>query len=863
MKKILGFILALCLGISSADLAWASEITSMENVPESIELLQFLNIVEEDYNDINFNQEQTVTRADFAVYFQKLLNKTGESGSELYYNDVSKNHYAYKAITNMTELGYLSGVGEKRFAPDDIMQTEHAVSAVLKAMGYGVYLENNSVWAAASNAKIIKGVNSGSGDLTLGSLFNLMYNALLAECMEVKTFSTVNMEYAKGDTLLYNTRKMQYVKNGKLTGAYGVSITDETLGEDEAIIDGYVYKTDMTDLFEYIGYNIKFIYQEDGKDDEDELIWIKPNNNDDILKITADEDCSFDKSSWTFKYYDERDRQKTVKLSQNITVIYNGAVLTDSVSKAFEHEKYDVTFISDNSSYYNLAVVWAYENILVSGKDTKDMLVFDKKTGASFNLDEDDYDRFELVSSVGDKVKFTEIKDNDVISIYASDKQEAMKAIVNTKVVSGDIVSRDKDNGISVDGEWYESYIKSEFDNLGDAKSITLYLDFKGYSAYCKTSFLDKNSFIAYVIRAAYEQDGDCLKFKIFDEKGNYKIVSSENKVSIDDKKYYADEDTVSTVFTQTNINGETVFKPQLMLFKQNSDGVIKKIYRATDENGTTKALIKDQTLTASTKYFAVARAAQGIIGLNVLYDNNTKVLTVPEDAEVRSADAEKFSVGLPADGKGYQNAVTYKVTTDDVFYAQYILYKSKIQIDIAEHPQFFVIDSFSTALNKDDEVVQQVSGFLGGAERTYALNYDYGMSQGIGSANKGDIYLISTNEDGEIVNNRRVYKNDDDNYTLDYYGAEANDYGEAKTRFYIGRVTAKEGSALKIERYYEGETFAQVANLKSGSGAIVICDNDSKHLYKGGIDDVNVGSLLIVNTTYNSNASVTVYKNK
>lgn len=203
----------------------------------------------------------------------------------------------------------------------------------------------------------------------------------------------------------------------------------------------------MTDLFEYIGYNIKFIYQEDGKDDEDELIWIKPNNNDDILKITADEDCSFDKSSWTFKYYDERDRQKTVKLSQNITVIYNGAVLTDSVSKAFEHEKYDVTFISDNSSYYNLAVVWAYENILVSGKDTKDMLVFDKKTGASFNLDEDDYDRFELVSSVGDKVKFTEIKDNDVISIYASDKQEAMKAIVNTKVVSGDIVSRDKDNG--------------------------------------------------------------------------------------------------------------------------------------------------------------------------------------------------------------------------------------------------------------------------------------------------------------------------------------------------------------------------------------------------------------------------------
>ena len=71
MKKILGFILALCLVISSADLAWASGITSMENVPESIELLQFLNIVEEDYNDINFNQEQTVTRADFAVYFQK------------------------------------------------------------------------------------------------------------------------------------------------------------------------------------------------------------------------------------------------------------------------------------------------------------------------------------------------------------------------------------------------------------------------------------------------------------------------------------------------------------------------------------------------------------------------------------------------------------------------------------------------------------------------------------------------------------------------------------------------------------------------------------------------------------------------
>ena len=112
--------------VSNAAPETAASFALTQSQKEILEVLQALDIVSEEYDGLTLDLSKEVTRAEFATYLRRFANIPEQEGKILYYNDVSKNHYAYDDITVLTEYGYLKGAGNKLFLPETVMQKEHA-----------------------------------------------------------------------------------------------------------------------------------------------------------------------------------------------------------------------------------------------------------------------------------------------------------------------------------------------------------------------------------------------------------------------------------------------------------------------------------------------------------------------------------------------------------------------------------------------------------------------------------------------------------------------------------------------------------------------------------------------------------------
>jgi len=856
MKKFLSFMLLVLALITAVCInASAQGVSSKNTALEYMDILKSLEIVEPDYDSNSLDETQKVTRADFAIYLTKMMNYDVSAQNTLYYNDVPKTHYAYNEITYLTERKLLSGVGDKRFEPDSVIKQEHAYAVLLLSLGYQGDMIKGKFAEMAYTTGIAENV-SGNDDLLLCDLFIMMYNTLMCETMAIENYNGYSGTYKEGNTLLYETRDMIYEHGKFMTAADGASLLGENVNIQDVVIDGNIYITDINDIFAYLGYKVNFIYQE--LEDENKIIWIEYNKSSDVVSFEMNEDSYFDANNWSIEYY-EGTKRKGFKLSQNIGVVYNGRFTPKNLSEIFSKNKYKVTLICYNSSDYNYAIVDSYENIMVEYKNDTEEAVYDSISDTFIDMSADSYDSFKLLDVNGNEVKFGDIKEDSVISIFRSLDNEYFKAVVSNKVVAGN-VSAISDEGIAIDGNYYKFYNESDNNINGTIKSVTFYLDYKGYIAYADKRFLGNNQFVAYVYKVYLNDNEEGLGFKILNENGKLERYQSSYDLKIDGTKY-TDAKKALEQFTKQK---DGSFKPQIMLLSLNKDGVIISATRASDEGGTSNTLVKNKELPniPGKPWYAYVRVSQGIIGINVLYDDNTKVFRVPADEKVNEAEDTQFSVGKPAERQNFSGAVTYKVTDEDVFYEQYIVLKQSTTVDIAKAAPFFVVNKFLTKINEDEEVVTCVSGMLGGTEVEYELDFDYGMSEDILKANSGDIYVIGVSNN-KIASYQRVYNYIQGNITLDFYSNtnEPKDYGEAESRYFLGFVNDRKGTALKIDYENDG-VVDQMANLKSGSNTIMVYDSEAKtKLYKGTIDDVTHGSMIVVNTTYNSNISIVIYK--
>ena len=869
MKRKLSLLVCLMMCFNSvfSISMHAEEYTQTALTPvqaEALDILQTLDIVSGEYDELTLDLSKEVTRAEFAIYLRKFANLPERDGTALYYNDVSRNHYAYNDITILTEYGYLGGVGDKLFAPEDVMLKEHAYAAFLKLLGYGTYMEARGVAAAAGYAGISEHV-SGSTMLTTGDLFIIMYNALIADCFEIDSYGTTGPSFSKGDTqYLYKTRKMKYFSQGTVTGVHGASIYNTAHTNRRMIIDDVLIELDDQDYFNYLGLKVHYIIQfDDGSDYK--LVWIGESQANDVIRLSVDEDSTFDSEQNILEYGDGDGYTKKYRIADNVTIIYNGDFYSGSTYDVLGRAKYELTLLSIEKTN-DLAIVWSYDNILVRGRDSTEQTVHDELSDTDLSLDPDAYASFSLTAASGAAIAFEDIEDNDVISVFISQNENRFRGIVNREIVSGDITSI-RDDAIEVDGTFYAYYDSTKTFNT-EAKSAELYLDYRGYIADASYSFVNNSRFVAYAYAAYYDDVEETILLKILNENGTVERVTTENRVRFNGTKQSCD-----AVYGQLGKLSEERLKPQLMLLQKNQEGKITAISTSSD-NGGGNELIKNQEMTGQNVWACQAASQQNIIGVSMLYDENTKVFNVPADADVLDAKDSKFSVSGVQNDIKYQDAVSYKVTTDEVFYEQYIVHKSPASITIGVTEKFVQVSELAKGLNEEEEVVDILETVSAGATKSkYPVSMDCEFSDICGSGtaisdlSPGDI-VRTVVQDEELVKIELIYKHNstghffygDGGWGLNQFGLI---YGECQLRIFSSTVRNKLGAAFKVETGYNGTTYPekkdQVLNLAKDDTIIVVYDGEN--FYKGTYNDISIGDFVVAQTHYNDITAVAVYK--
>lgn len=140
MKKIFAVFMVLTLLLGSGVMAHAEssfpDVDDDAPYAEAVSFLADIGIFVGD-NAGNFNPDHAVTRAEMATLIFRMLGENADASSDQVFSDVGKDHWAYGFVTKVAQLGFISGYGNGKFGPNDVVTYEQALTMVVRAAGLG------------------------------------------------------------------------------------------------------------------------------------------------------------------------------------------------------------------------------------------------------------------------------------------------------------------------------------------------------------------------------------------------------------------------------------------------------------------------------------------------------------------------------------------------------------------------------------------------------------------------------------------------------------------------------------------------------------------------------------------------------
>ena len=710
LHKIIGFILILgCLNVFCC-ISYADDTSITDKLKNTIDVLRLFNIIP-DYYDYNIAVRENITRADFASAAAKLIGTEKYDSGETYYYDVPKTHWAYKEIGALTEMGILHGSDDRIFRPDAAISLNEAYKILLTAMKYEPYAEADGGYPAgyiklAAKLDFAVPEYGGSDELCRGDALLLLRSAMTANILEIGSYVGNTVEYVESEETLLSANRRIYYDKGVLNGADGISVNDTvTLDSDSVIIDNEIYDSDIR-ISEYIAEKIEFFYSCDKATEEKKILWAKPVGTTDLKYVTADNDASFNPSDFVLTYRNEAGNSRTIRLSRQLTVIYNGGIADKDFDKIFNKQRYTAKFVMSDGEY-KVAVVKAYETFVVGSADKKNLTVYDKAAPTDkLVLDESKYDRMTIKFMGASDISFDDIKSGFVLNYYLSLDKKNLEVLVTAEKINGTVERYGKTDGgynVVIGGIEYFMPESSANTALTAAAQVTAYLDTFGDIAYIETA--DSGYHAAYMINAFLSEGEDELHFKLLNESGVIeKNAECADRIVIDGIRYKNHTEAYKTFFEAGS------FVQQLVLISRDSDNRIYKIdtvgYNPKNEN--------QNSLSINIPYAEDLHFRKmGILGEKSVINNNTKIFSVPSEGNY--SDDKQYVVltanDINEDAK--LNAETYKAA-EQTGYEQYVVIKgydvsAKLSADAP-----LLVTNIKTALNNDDAVVKRIEGYSG-----------------------------------------------------------------------------------------------------------------------------------------------------
>ena len=316
---------------------------------------------------------------------------------------------------------------------------------------------------------------------------------------------------------------------------------------------------------------------------------------------------------------------------------------------------------------------------------------------------------------------------------------------VTSESVTGRVDEINGDKYI-INGEEYRIAANYEEDiNLNDEGTFYLDKD-RNIAAVDATSGLSSN--YAYLVAADLTTGFDKnLQIKVFDKKGEVKILTSGEKIKLNGKS----NTTPADVLDELNGDDSDV-DPQLITYETNNDGVLTQLNTAQDK--TSAGTIDKTTFTLNAEDTLKYRASAKKLGsYNV--NSNTIVFDIPDG----ETDPEKYAVETISI---FEDETEYDVSVYDVgedLTAKVVVVTNSNGIANLE-ASAAVVEKIGTTINSDNETVQRLYAFIDGERKSFITAEDELLvNEDSDPLAAGDIIQFKTNSAGEIESIRVLFE--------------------------------------------------------------------------------------------------------
>lgn len=846
MKNILKRLLCLVisLAVCTGTFAFAADSDSQSQVSKKLStamyFLRELGIIG-DYFDYNIDTAEKITRAEFADVMVKALNVESTGRKDTYFYDVPLSHFACDQINTLAEMGFVHGVGDNCFEPDEYIYTGAACKIILAVLGYdkiasvsGGYLEGYIRTAAE-----LELVNYVSADsiLTRGEMILMVFEALKTPMYNAKSFkgTAAVLEVDEEETFLKAYHQAKFGK-GTVDGVRQSSFNDIRLLEDEVDISGEVYTTRI-DLDDMLGEEIEYIAYMDEDWEDGEIAIAQRTGKTDVMYIDAKHFVEFDKDQYKLFYSDENDRRKSVKIERDVKLIYNGGVIESDISDRL-NEGCDLKIIESKDGNNRIVAKKKY-NIVVKSVDINSEIITNMADSPkALRLAQDRLSV--LIKKDGEpEMTLDKLASGDVISVYESyhelpdETGDFVELIVSSNRITGTIDSIEEDAGkkwVTVDGIEYLDLSGASY-KFGD--NVELYLDIDGDVAYVET--IPSNDFAAYLMSGKvlpdHEVYDEVLYLKMLKQDGEIVKVFTKEKVKIDGERM---KDAYEAYSKLSDAKTEE-FTPQLVLINTDADGLISSI-------DTTGGKHEEGTLRNTLKRESVMYKGVGYLGTTgsdiVAIDSTTISFRIPTESMIEKGEATDDDYGVGISGYVSDNdwitASTYRTTEKKAGIEEYMVVELKGKASGTPWP-ILVKKVISSYDEEEDEILNTIMGYDGYTQVNIPVTEKAtwkkkGLAWSEGSTSKiepGMVITAVTNSKGRATEVDLIY--DPDNRAEYYTSGEYNGM--------INEIGIAEDATDDILVMMIGDRSIAV---KATSAEIMVCDEDNT-IHKGTFMDAKL----------------------
>ncbi|MBR5506780.1 MAG: S-layer homology domain-containing protein [Clostridia bacterium] len=720
--------------------------------------------------------EDFVTRAELAKMYCRILVGDDEMTSTLdnnpRYSDVESDLLG--VVDVVSKLGIMNGY-EGVFNPNSVVTHAQLVKTMVAFLGYepAAILKGGypaGYYAVATelelNKNFIKDMNS---PVTYNDVSDMFYNAIGADVMEHKTWQDEKYVVKEEKNYLNLYLDIFYTEGiitaNNITNIYG---GDTTLYNHIRLNDIVLYLEESAkDIVDFIGHKVGVYYKKAGSDSYKICYW--EDITDDIEIFGDGEILGF--KNYVLTYSPDGIKEKNLKLSRDVSVIYNGTLLksySDSLIDNFSKGRKDGTItVIENSGDSKGDVIIIEEPRSMVVKSIRDGVIYSSfGAGAIIDLDKFPFEKKAILNVKGDPLDKSDISVGDIITYYMDAEGNYTKIYVTIDVGEGiveeiGLSANSVSEYLVINGERYACTKKlstrEEFRKLKIGDYVAIY-----FNSDRKISDIEIRENPGYdideicLLTSAKKGVGldDTYKIRVYSKKGDFETYDLPDKIKFNGNWKKSKEALALLGYTLN-----TDVTRQIIKLRTDKDGVVKEIISALDSSDDSIGLYEMEGFDGLTaqSYLTDIRT----FGLKAYLSSDTPVFVVPDEAERYYDDLYGMeTVSQAFTNNGSYTFKAYSTKIGDPSIKAVVYEKDVASVTPGSTYNYMIIEKISNVLDTESGGGKLViKGYARGgsastlSEFIIAENYDMKIGPGGSVPQSGDVIRYALNSKGEIYN--------------------------------------------------------------------------------------------------------------